>query len=113
MTPEVAVPTTISKSNSFGDSEETGRVFLAWIGGQEASFPLENPADTSWRAAARAHIERYVHPDVVVHGAPVRRPGRDGWADFMLALGDSHPDMHTTYDMTVVEGDMAAAYWTY
>ena len=107
------MPSTFPDWSPSGDTEETRKGFLAWLEGQEADFPLEDPTDRSWRPKAIELIETYVHQDVVVHGVPVTGPGRAGWMDFLLALGDSYPDSHTTYDVIVVEGDMASAYWTY
>lgn len=96
-----------------GDSEETRRLFMEWSIGQEAEFPLADPSDDAWKAKLVAHMEKYVHPDVVLHGVPVKRPGRDGWLEFMMGLGEAYPDSETTIDALTVEGDTVCAFWTY
>ena len=94
-----------------GDTEETRRLFMRWLEGQEADFP--NPPDDSWKQRLLDLVEEFVHPDVVLHNVPVRRPGRDGWVEFLMGLGEAYPDSNTNYDIIMVDGNMAAARWHY
>lgn len=95
------------------DPHETRRLFMRWLEVQEEDFPLADPADTRWIDRFRAFIEVAVHPDVVVHGVPLKSPGRAGWLEFLLAVGHAYPDGQTTYETICVDGDIGSAFWTY
>ncbi len=95
------------------DTEETRRLFLRWLEEQEADFPLSDPDDSAWADRFVAFIEKAVHPDVVVHGVPLKAPGRAGWIDFLLAIGRAFPDGQSTYETISVDGDIGSAFWTY
>lgn len=95
------------------DSHETRRLFMRWLEVQEEDFPLADPTDTRWKDRFRTFFEAAVHPDVVVHGVPLKNPGRAGWLEFLLSVGQAYPDGQTTYETISVDGDIGAAYWTY
>lgn len=40
-------------------------------------------------------------------------PGRDGYADFLIALGNAYPDGQTIFNMIVADGDTVASKWTF
>ena len=105
--------TSIIPPPAVGNTEETRQLFQRWLEVQEADFPLQDPSDTSWQQNVVAFVEEFVAPDVVLHNVPVKKPGRDGWIDFMISLGSAYPDSLTTYDLVLVDGNMACAHWTY
>lgn len=96
-----------------GDTEETRRLFTYWLQEQEADFPLRDVNDNSWQANLVSLVESCVAPDVILHNVPVKTPGRSGWIDFMISLGKAYPDSQTSYDLIMVEGNLACAHWTY
>lgn len=95
------------------DSRETRRLFMRWLEVQEEDFPLADPADTRWADRFKAFMEVAVHPDVIVHGVPLKNPGRAGWLDFLISVGGAYPDGQTTYETICVDGDIGSAFWTY
>lgn len=95
------------------NSSETRPLFIRWLEVQEEDFPLADPADTQWVDRFRTFMEAAVHPDVVVHGVPLKRPGRDGWLEFLISVGRAFPDGQTTYEAICVDGNIGAAFWTY
>ena len=105
------MPVVLPEGNPDGDTEETRRVFVDFMVGQESDFPY--PPDDSWKGRMRALVKKYVHPEVVVRNVPVRSPGRDGYADFLIALGEAYPDGQTTFNMIVADGDTVASKWTF
>jgi predicted ester cyclase len=95
------------------NTSETRQLFIRWLEVQEEEFPLADDADSSWTARFCAYMEANVHPDVVVHGVPLKTPGRSGWLDFLISVGRAFPDGQTTYEAITVDGNIASAFWTY
>mgnify|MGYP001812315674 CR=1 FL=1 len=105
--------TSIIPPPASGDTEATRQIFQRWLEVQEADFPLQDPNDKSWQNNVVRFVEEFVAPDVILHNVPVKKPGRDGWVDFMISLGNAYPDSQTTYDLVLVDGNLACAHWTY
>ncbi len=105
--------TSIIPPDPVGDTETTRRLFRRWLEVQEEDFPLADPSDKGWQDNVVRFVEEFVAPDVVLHNVPVKKPGRAGWIDFMISLGDAYPDSQTTYDLILVDGNLACAHWTY
>lgn len=107
------MPSVFPTLQNCGNTEATRRHFMRWLEVQEEDFPLLDVDDKSWQTKLRSFIEEYVHPEVVLHGVPVKKPGREGWIEFLISIGNAYPDGQTTYDAIVVDGDLGAALWTY
>ncbi|MCY3563607.1 MAG: ester cyclase [Acidimicrobiia bacterium] len=105
------MPVILPDANPDGDTEETRRVFVEFMVGQERDFPY--PPDDSWKGRMRALVEEYCDPDIVIRNVPVRSPGRDGYADFLVALGMAYPDGQTSFNLIAADGDTVASKWTF
>ena len=77
---------------------------------KKPDFP--HPKGEAWQARLWQSYLDYVAPDVVLHNVP-NCHDRESWAAFGESLAIAYPDSQTTYKMVVVEGDLAAAWWTY
>ena len=101
------MPMITPRPDPAADTAETRRVFERFWGDQSPHPPTD-----AWKQEMADLFEEFVAPNVVLHDVPMTHD-RQSWLDFTIALRTANPEAATTWDMTVVDGDIGMSQWTY